>query len=111
MGTKTNFQMYEEIVSMYEKGAELDYAAINKVFNLEGRSVIELRNLQSYIICHTLMCGQDILKAQLEKDKKREQTEIANYTKRCNLMTILIKAADSVIFTESKTCSPRTSKI
>jgi hypothetical protein len=93
----TNFQMYKEITAIYNDNKELDYETINKVFDLESRTEIDLKNLREYIVCHTLMCGQDVLKAKLENNAKKEKLETARHKNRCNLMQILTEAIDSVL--------------
>jgi hypothetical protein len=94
---KTNFEMYKEIAAIYGGGAELDYETINKVFDLESRTEIDLKNLREYIACHTLMCGQDVLKAKLQNNIEKEKLEITQHKDRCNLMQILTEAIDSTL--------------
>lgn len=98
---KTNNQMYKEIMLLHES-QELDYEIINKVFNLESRTELDLKNLREFIVVVTIMCGQDVLKAQVRNDTEKQKVEIKKHEKRCNLMTILIEAIDSVIVTCDK---------
>jgi hypothetical protein len=91
---RTNHYMYGEIWTQYQADRDLSFEAIDKTFSLANRTDMDLKNLIEYVVAITIMCGQDVLKAQLN-DKQREQAEIEKHKDRCALMSILISAIES----------------
>ena len=95
-GERTNYQMYKEATLLHEKKKELEYDKINEIFDLEKRTKLDLLNLREFIICITLMCGQDVLKARGRNSLKLEKIE--QHEKRCDLMTLISRAIDGALW-------------
>jgi hypothetical protein len=95
---KTNNDMYKEIWALFQTGAQLDFETIDQTFSLANRSNLDLRNLSEYIVAMTLVCGSDILKAKLGNDEKAEKRESEKHAKRCKLMSVLLEAIDSELY-------------
>jgi len=100
---KTNHLMYKEMRELYGdllgKNIELNYETIDRVFDLEKRSKLDLENLRDFIVCITVATGQDVLKARLDNDDKEEELELGKHRERCDLMTLLTDAISSTIYT------------
>ena len=95
----TNYKAYKTIAELYNQNKNLEYATIAKIFDIENRSEIDLQNLKEFIIVVTLMSGKDILKAQVRDDKTKEKQEMAKHQTRCELMSVLLQAIDSHLYT------------
>lgn len=95
MKYETNHYMYVELKEKYDKEKSLSFEIINNVLMLSDRTSIDLKNLIEYIVAVTLLCGQDVLKAQLVGDREAEDLATQKHNKNCELMSILLEAIES----------------